>query len=284
MKFFYDISNDCFFDVGNKGLKNKIGITNAHVHYSRYIFDTIEQKNEIKKRLRCLPIEICIEITNYCNFSCPICIANAGINGRTFLPKESIYDVLENLKGQIKRVCITGGEPTLHPDIEEILKISTKNFPTILSSNGFHPNMMNNFSKKFKNIIFAFSLHGPKEIHDRFVGYSGSYEKVIASINNTTKNAAITHIYTTAVPQNIASIPKLIEIASNLKITEHRINTVKNKGRLIGDIKPTDLSQIIQKCQEFKNVKIQFDGFPYYLMRSNGSLEITDGYNKNQKV
>lgn len=66
-----------------------------------------------------------IIITNYCNLSCPYCFANKHIKETE---KENItLEQLENIfqwlaKTPINRIGLIGGEPTLHPNFDLILK------------------------------------------------------------------------------------------------------------------------------------------------------------------
>lgn len=72
------------------------------------------------KQHTCLGV---IEITNACNLSCPTCFADA--HGKSFLTKEQVSDMLDLLvqcEGKPEVVQISGGEPTIHPDLFGILK------------------------------------------------------------------------------------------------------------------------------------------------------------------
>lgn len=87
-------------------------------------------------------------ICNKCNFKCYYCNAGNSENNNYFSNYKLTISKLKNIKRKFK-VCITGGEPTLHPNIEEILKN--------LSSCEFleQANLFTNLSKPiefFKNI------------------------------------------------------------------------------------------------------------------------------------
>jgi uncharacterized radical SAM superfamily Fe-S cluster-containing enzyme len=68
-----------------------------------------------------------IEITTRCNLQCPICFANSGphhpgaAHDLTLDQVESILDRLVETEGQPEVVQISGGEPTIHPQILDIL-------------------------------------------------------------------------------------------------------------------------------------------------------------------
>ncbi len=68
-----------------------------------------------------------IEITTRCNLACPICFADAGTGYDLSLTKvEAILDRLMETEGEPEIVQISGGEPTIHPQILDILAAAKK--------------------------------------------------------------------------------------------------------------------------------------------------------------
>ena len=73
------------------------------------------------------PIVANIDLTNRCNLRCPICFANANVQGYVYEPTyEQVVDMMKmmrNLKPFFPpAVQFSGGEPTLHPRFLDILK------------------------------------------------------------------------------------------------------------------------------------------------------------------
>jgi uncharacterized radical SAM superfamily Fe-S cluster-containing enzyme len=69
-----------------------------------------------------LPI---VSITNRCNLRCPICFTYNRSNPEYFMPVREmarIVDWIIESSGSVDLINITGGEPTLHPSLREILK------------------------------------------------------------------------------------------------------------------------------------------------------------------
>jgi len=66
-----------------------------------------------------------LEITQKCNLNCPVCFASSGARGE-HLPlkkvKEMIDFLVESENGNQELVQISGGEPTIHPDLIEIIR------------------------------------------------------------------------------------------------------------------------------------------------------------------
>lgn len=74
------------------------------------------------KQHTCLGI---LEITSRCNMNCPICFAESGGKGGVDLPLEIIeemIDLLRRSEENVELVQISGGEPTLHLDLERIIQ------------------------------------------------------------------------------------------------------------------------------------------------------------------
>lgn len=72
----------------------------------------------------CLAI---IEVNEECNLTCPVCFANsspARDGTRTLAQVETMLDILVASEGEPDLVQISGGEPTIHPQIIDILKLT----------------------------------------------------------------------------------------------------------------------------------------------------------------
>lgn len=81
-----------------------------------------------------------------CNFRCGYChnpqFVDFQCQGEalTLIPEEVFFKFLEKRKGRLEGVCISGGEPTIQPDILEFaLKIKQAGFLVKLDTNGTKP-------------------------------------------------------------------------------------------------------------------------------------------------
>lgn len=79
-----------------------------------------------------------------CNFRCPFC-HNSDLlegGGELFSEKE-VLDFLKKRAGILEGVCITGGEPTLHHDLEPFIrKIRELGLLIKLDTNGYRPDVL----------------------------------------------------------------------------------------------------------------------------------------------
>ena len=88
----------------------------------------------------------CTVFLGGCNFRCPFCH-----NGSLVLPERmgetiSVEDFLAFLdarQGRLQGVCVSGGEPTLHADLPQLLReIKKRGFDVKLDTNGTNPDML----------------------------------------------------------------------------------------------------------------------------------------------
>lgn len=87
-----------------------------------------------------------IIFTAGCNFRCGFC-HNPGlvtkIEETEILSEKDIFDFLESRKGKLDAVSITGGEPTLHHDLPDLMhRIKAMGYLVKLDSNGTNPEML----------------------------------------------------------------------------------------------------------------------------------------------
>jgi len=79
-----------------------------------------------------------LEITSDCNCACPVCYADARAGEGEALTVAEVERIARRLKGEgLRSISITGGEPTLHPDLLEIVRtIRRHGLDASLISNG----------------------------------------------------------------------------------------------------------------------------------------------------
>ena len=82
-----------------------------------------------------------------CNLRCPFCHNSALVLPNQLDPpvmeQQVFLDFLSGRKGKLTGVCITGGEPTLHPSLPELIQtIKAMGFQIKLDTNGTNPKML----------------------------------------------------------------------------------------------------------------------------------------------
>jgi len=87
-----------------------------------------------------------IVFTGGCNFRCPFCHNPeliTGLDKTPVYPWEEIEKFLNKKRGWIDAIMITGGEPTIHPDLPQVLKkIKEKGYSVGVATNASNPEML----------------------------------------------------------------------------------------------------------------------------------------------
>ena len=87
-----------------------------------------------------------ILFTGACNFRCPFC-QNASLvlhpDTEPMIDDDEIFSYLRKRKGMLDGVVVTGGEPTLQPDLLEYLsRLKEEGYAVKLDTNGYRPDVM----------------------------------------------------------------------------------------------------------------------------------------------
>lgn len=88
----------------------------------------------------------CVLFTAGCNFDCPYC-HNPDLVRRTSTSKvtelKEVFNFLKKRKPLLEGVVITGGEPTLHPDLFDFCReIKELGYPIKIDTNGTRPKVL----------------------------------------------------------------------------------------------------------------------------------------------
>ena len=95
--------------------------------------------------------------TRGCTFACGFCHNPELVLPAKFIPlmdEAEIFKFFEKRVGQLEAVCITGGEPTLQPDLPEFIgKLKKLDYKIKLDSNGSIPEVLEKLiaAKKIKS-------------------------------------------------------------------------------------------------------------------------------------
>ena len=87
----------------------------------------------------------CTVFLSGCNLRCPFCQNAVLVEGAVpeFISEEDFFAFLATRRGLLDAVAITGGEPTLRPDLPAFCKkIKDAGFKVKLDSNGTRPDVL----------------------------------------------------------------------------------------------------------------------------------------------
>ena len=101
-----------------------------------------------------------------CNFRCPFC-HNASLVTNIdddYISEEEFFSFLNKRKGILNGVCITGGEPTLYPDLEDFIRrIKEMGYLVKLDTNGYNPDILIDLVNKGLIDYVAMDIKNSKE-------------------------------------------------------------------------------------------------------------------------
>jgi len=160
-----------------------------------------------------------IVFTQGCNFRCPFCHNPELVLPELFTDdhsEESVFAFLEKRRGQLDGVSITGGEPTLQPDlIAFVKKVKAMGYAIKLDTNGSAPLVLEKLLKDHLLDYVAMDLKAPFERYMVLTGCDVDVELIRKSIELILAYE-VPHIFrTTHVPSllsndEIAAIRKLL--------------------------------------------------------------------------
>lgn len=166
-----------------------------------------------------------IEITGKCNLNCKHCRGNGNKNLKKDMPFDKIKEIINFAKnnsvdGYIE-IVLSGGEPLLHPQLENILKFcKQENVLIEITTNGYLINQK--FIDMFKeNNVTTISISldsiTPQE-NDKFRGKEGAFDKAINAIKLLNQNDIRTRIRSTISNSNIDEMEKIVLFAIDLNV------------------------------------------------------------------
>ncbi len=168
-----ELFEEIFFPLTTKGYKKQ-----------KKILSFIQGVKE--KKLR----NLTFFITTRCNSKCKHCFYWKSLNDVKELSLEEIEKILSKFNN-IYAVSISGGEPFIRKDIDEIIKLIVKytGAKVIDIPTNCLVNVKDRFEKILKdnpetNFSIVCSLDGMKEEHDFIRGVDGGFEKTLGMIND----------------------------------------------------------------------------------------------------
>ncbi len=160
----------------------------------------------------------CIVYTVGCNFRCPYC-HNPELVDETIdqeISSEHLLKFLKTRQGLLDGVVITGGEPTMHQDLPELIKsIKDLGFLVKLDSNGTNPVMLEQLIKDRSVDYLAMDIKSPLSKYSQTVARPTDIDAIKRSIELIINQATDYEFRTTVIktmltPEDFDDIAKLI--------------------------------------------------------------------------
>lgn len=156
------------------------------------------------------PIHATFELTPRCNFHCQMCYVHLQKEelpqyGRELTGKEWLDIGKQAFDMGVFSICITGGDPLLHPDFKEIWTgLSRMGFKLILQTNGsMITDEILDLLEEYPPDIIKITLYGSNdEIYKKVCGIENGFTKVDQGIKALQERGFPIQMVTTFIKQN----------------------------------------------------------------------------------
>ena len=211
----------------------------------------------------------CTVFTVGCSFRCGFCHNPELVLPEKF-PKpnemeKEFFEHLEKRKGKLEGVCITGGEPTIQPDIIEFIKkIKDLGFAVKLDSNGTQPKVLEKIIKEKLVDYIAMDIKSSPEGYELATGTRVDISAIKKSVTMIMAGGIAYEFRTTVVPglhseQDFVEIAKWIKGAEFYYLQEYReLSILDEKLKMKTKGKKIDLEKIKKSIEKnFGNMGIR---------------------------
>ncbi len=158
----------------------------------------------------------CIVFTKGCNFRCPYCQnGSLVLNTRDeqLVDLEEIFSYLEKRKNILDGVCISGGEPLLQKNIEELLiRIKKLGLAVKLDTNGTSPQLLKKLIDLNLVDYVAMDIKNSFSKYNVTVGRSNPFIDNIKQSIQVLEDSKVAHEFRTTIVKELHTADDILEI------------------------------------------------------------------------
>ncbi len=199
--------------------------------------ENAKENNGVKKDY---PLkQIYFYLTEGCNLACRHCWLSPKLQDENITYPSLSLDLFKSIIEQAKPLGLTvakltGGEPLMHPQIHEILRIiKNQEISLSIETNGVlcTPELAKEIASG-KNPLISVSLDGANaKTHEWVRGVNGCFDDALEGIENLVKAGTKPQIIMTVMKQNREQLEALVRIAESLGTDSVKFNLVQPTGR-----------------------------------------------------
>lgn len=196
-----------------------------------------------------------LKVTGACRFRCPFCCEPNRL--QNMAPIKKFINITKTLRQfGTRRLCFTGGDPLLYPDIGQLLKYASSSgfYNLLLTTDGELLNEHRQEVLPFVNAV-RFSIHGLHSQHDEIIGYPGSFTATERAIDILNKEKIPSFVTTVVTPLNMGFIPDIAEWCLHKKIKKYFLFGLMRSGlgecfmKKYGEVSPAHISAIVAEMR-----------------------------------
>ncbi len=203
---------------------------------------------------------LAINLTRRCNLACDHCYLDARTlkHGGPFeLTTDEVCRLLDEVVqcGEGPMVVLTGGEPLMRRDLEEIITCGAGlNLAMVVGTNGIMLTEQRVRSLKHAGVLgLGISVDSlDPEHHDRFRGRSGAWAKTMAGIEACRRNEVSFQIHFSITENNAHELQAMIEFARSCgaRVLNIFFLVCTGRGESVTDLTPQRYEQILGELIE----------------------------------
>ncbi|WP_457638596.1 anaerobic ribonucleoside-triphosphate reductase activating protein [Persephonella sp.] len=195
-----------------------------------------------------------------CNFRCPYCHNRELVLPEYFrrsIDEEEVFEFLKSRQGKLEGVVITGGEPTIFPDLPDFMhRIKMMGFYLKLDTNGSNPEMLETIIDRRLADFIAMDIKAPIEQYSEITGSQISKEKILKSIS-LLKESKIPYEFRTTVVSGLHTYFDILKICTTINGAERYAiqnfhpseNLVDENFKTKSGLKKEELEKINEKLK-----------------------------------
>lgn len=201
-----------------------------------------------------------------CNLRCPYChnpelVLSAGIGRLTW---DEVVGQLREKKGWIDGVVITGGEPAINPELEEIIaRVRAEGFSVKLDTNGTRPEVLKKLLYDGALDYVALDIKAPFEQYEKVTRVPGTAEPVWESIAALVASGIDHEFRTTVVPgffepNELIDVAREVGAAGGRRYFIQQFNSDNVLDESLSSVRPFPsklLENAAEACSEFLPTK-----------------------------
>lgn len=180
-----------------------------------------------------------IVFTQGCNFRCPFC-QNSDLlaNKESLLETSEVLEYLNFRKNLLDGVVISGGEPTIQPDLKDFIKMCKFfKLDVKLDTNGTNPKLLEELIKEKLIDYIAMDIKNSFDDYDKITGVKNPKLENIKKSIDIIKNSGLDYEFRTTIVKGFHNLDKLYSICDWIGNSKYFIqNFVKSDGVLVKNL------------------------------------------------
>ena len=226
--------------------------------------------------------EISIEILQRCPNRCIYCSSHSNPQATHLIPFEIIKNVIDDAKNLgCKIVCLSGGEPFLHPQILDIISYIAKQQLTcyvytsgIYMKDEVYSSLPNEYIEAIRGMVdkVIFNVEADSSaLYDQIMGTDvGGFDMMKKSINDCVSSGLVVETHVVPMQVNFKHLRSIFEMCYQLGVSKVSVLRLVLQGRALDNLslvkltneENVEVTRIIRALHDSNSGKVRI-GLPY---------------------